>query len=107
MSDKSNETQSEEKDFLLGEFTKIWRVLKAADIELQAYKNAVEVKLLADPTWRESLDACLIAARQNDVLLEKIEGKYSEILETSIRRLPENLQLKVRKQMLDRSMLLP
>jgi hypothetical protein len=106
MSDKSNETQSAE-DFLLGEFTKIWRVLKTADVELQAYKNAVEVILLADPTWRESLDACLVAARQNDALLTKIEGKYDEILETSLRRLPENLQLKVRKQMVDRSMLLP
>ncbi len=104
MSDKSTQTQN---DFLLNEFAKIWRVLKTADIELQAYKNAVEVILLVHPNLRESLDACLVSARQNDALLTKIEGKYALILETSIRRLPESLQLKVREQMVDRSMLLP
>lgn len=106
MSDKSTQMPNVE-NFLLGEFATIWRVLKTADIELQAYKNAIEVILLADPTWREALDALLVAARQNDALLEKIEGKYSEILETSLRRLPENLQRKVREQMVDRSVLLP
>ncbi len=106
MSDKSTQTQSVE-NFLLEEFAKIWQVLKTADIELQAYKTAVEVILLAHPNLRESLDACLVSARQSDALLTKIEGKYALILETSIRRLPENLQLKVREQMVDRSMLLP
>jgi len=78
MSDKS--TQSVE-NFLLEEFAKIWRVLKTADIELQAYKNTVEFILLVHPNLRESLDASLVSARQSDVLLTKIEGKYALILE--------------------------
>jgi len=60
-------------------------VLKGADADLEARKNAVTALEIAYPGLKESLDAYLATARQSPVLREKIDEKYSLILETLLR----------------------
>jgi vesicle coat complex subunit len=79
------------------EFATIWRVLKAADTELEVYKNAVAALLTIHPELSEPLNALLVSARQDSALAGKINEKYVPILETLIRRLPDDLPPKVQE----------
>jgi hypothetical protein len=80
------------------EFATVWRVLKAADTELEAYKSAVAALLIQYPKIQEFLDERLVSARQDSVLLENIRQKYELILGTCVQKLPDDLPPKVREQ---------
>jgi hypothetical protein len=73
-------------------FTEIWQTLKAADTDLQAHKNAIQALLTKRPDLAESLNAYLAVARQDRALADSIKKKYSLILETYVRTLPESEQ---------------
>ena len=68
--------------------SEIWKVLKAADLELEAYKNAVAAIGTKNPEMAESLNAYVASQRQLSDLREKIDQKYGLILETLLRKLP-------------------
>ena len=86
------------ENFLLEEFATIWRVLKEADIYLEAHKNAITALLTEHPNLREFLDARLASLSQSPALREKMRQKYALILETSLRRFPGELPLEVRER---------
>jgi hypothetical protein len=87
------------ENFLLEEFAMIWRVLKEADIYLEAHKNAITALLTEYPNLQESLDARLASSSQSPDLREKMNQKYALILETSLRRFPGELPREARERL--------
>jgi hypothetical protein len=75
--------------YLADEFCKIWRVLRAADVELQAYKAALTQVISDDPTKSENLNERITYLRQSPDLQKKTEEKYADILRAIQNGLPE------------------
>lgn len=90
-------TPSEEA--LLGILSEVWHVLKVADTDLQAHKNAIEALLVAHPNLREALGARLDAARRHAALPEMMSRKYAPVLETYAQKLPDSVRAKALEQM--------
>ncbi len=86
--------------FLLDEFVTVWRLLKEADVEIEARQNSVTALLTAHPELKESLNGYLAAARQSPGLREKMNQKYASILGTSLRKLPDELPQEARERFL-------
>ena len=87
--------------FLLDELQITYKVLRAADTELEGYKNAFRAFETTHPEWKDALNDYLAAARQSDALGEKMQEKYSSILETSLRRFHGKLPLEIQERFLD------
>jgi hypothetical protein len=77
---------------LVGIICQIWKVLKAADTELQAYKKAIKDCLeTSDLAAAESLNAYVTSYRQSSALQAEMTEKYALILETLLRPLSDEL----------------
>jgi len=74
---------------LVKAFTDIWRVLKAADADLEAHKNATTALLTAHPDLTESLNAYSASARQAPALRELMNQKYARVLDTYLQTIPD------------------
>jgi hypothetical protein len=75
--------------YLTDEFCKLWRILNAADVELQSYKAAVRQVLSGDPAKVDSLNARIVDLRRSPDLRKRTNEKYSGILGTIVNGLPE------------------
>jgi hypothetical protein len=76
-------------DALANMICEIWKVLKAADTELEAYKNAVtDIIQTTNPGLAERLNVRVASERQSAALQSKINQKYVQVLETFLNGLP-------------------
>jgi hypothetical protein len=75
--------------YLADEFCKLWRVLKAADAELQAYKDALKAILSGDILSAGDLESYLTRQRESPDLQKKIREKYGPVLRHILSGLPE------------------
>lgn len=70
----------------------LWKVLKATDIELVAYKKAISDYLQTnDPKAEEYLNECVSSHRRSSDLQAKNDEKYQRVLGTLLTKLPRNL----------------
>jgi hypothetical protein len=93
------EAMTDAEKFLADELAAVYKVLKAADIHLEGYRNAFTAFELLHPESKEILDAFLNAATQPQTLREAMTEKYSLILETSFRKCRDGLPLEIQEQL--------
>jgi len=74
---------------LVNAFTNVWHVLKAADTDLEAHKNAIAALLTEHPNLKEFLNARLVSARQAPALRQLMNQKYARVLDTFLQTIPD------------------
>lgn len=77
--------------YLTHEFCKIWLVLKAADKELQAYKDATPSILSGEIRTIEDLESYLTRRKHSPDLQKILNYKYAHLLRSIINGLPERM----------------
>jgi hypothetical protein len=75
--------------YLTDEFCKIWRVLKATDVKLQAYTDATPSILSGKIRTAEDLESYVTSHEQSPDVQKTLNDKYARLLRSLINGLPE------------------